>query len=176
MPANLLTRAVLAIGMGIVAAVGSSFSAFADSGDHDVSGDEAFVAAATQGGLAEIELSTIAVRMAEAPEVRSFAMKMVQTHTESNSELAKIATRASIALPVAPDSDHMQLRDKLVALHGAEFDNVYVDAMRIDHQKMLDFLTGASTTVSSDDLRNYINQKLPMVQSHLRLAQALETH
>ena len=146
----------------------------ADTGDHDVSGDEAFITTAAQGGMGEIELSKIAARTAESPQIRSFAAKMVQDHMASNSELGEIATRENIAMPVAPDSDHMQLRDKLIALHGPEFDSTYMEAMRIDHQKMVDFLVGASTTVVTDDLRNFIKSTLPVVQHHLRMAQDLK--
>jgi putative membrane protein len=148
--------------------------ALADTGDHAVSGDEAFIAAVAQGGMAEIELSKVAMRTAESPEVRNFATKMVQEHTANNAELADIAMRESIPLPVAPDSDHMQLRDKLIAMKGTEFDKTYMDAMRADHQKMADLLVGASTTVSTDDLRNFIKKTLPAVQRHIRMAEDLK--
>ncbi|MEP6938857.1 MAG: DUF4142 domain-containing protein [Rudaea sp.] len=153
----------------------SSCAALADSGDHDVTPDEAFIVAATQGGLGEIELSKLALRTAASPEVRGFAARMVQEHTDNNASLASIAQAHNIALPIAPDSDHLQLRDKLIALHGPEFDKIYVEEMRTDHQKMADLLVSASTTVGSDDLRGFIKKTLPVVQRHLRMAQDLKS-
>lgn len=153
----------------------ASASAFAvDVPDHAPTPDEAFVTAATQGGLDEIELSRLAARAAGSAEVRDFAAHMVAEHAESNAALASIAQGANIALPVAPDSEHMQLRDKLAPLQGAEFDKGYVEAMRTDHQKMADLLTSASTSVGNDSLRKYIQKTLPVVQRHLRMAQNLK--
>lgn len=148
--------------------------AMADTGDHDVSADEAFITTAAQSGMGEIELSRIAARTAESPQIRGFAAKMVQEHAANNARLGEIATRENIAMPIAPDSDHMQLRDKLIALSGSEFDSTYMDAMRSDHQKMAEFLVGASTTVTTDDLRNFIKTTLPVVRHHLRMAQDLK--
>jgi predicted outer membrane protein len=148
----------------------------ADSGDHDVSGDEAFITVMEQAGLSEIELSRIAVDSAtSAPEIRNFAARMIAEHAANDAELDEIAANQNIALPFAPDSDHMQLRDQLIALRGRELDKTYMEVMRNDHQKMVDFLSAASSTVASDELRNYIKKTLPMAQRHLRMAQELET-
>jgi putative membrane protein len=148
--------------------------AIADTSDRDASGDEAFITAAAQAELGEIELSRIAARSAVSPEIRSFAAKMVQEHTASNAELGQIALKENIPAPIAPDSDHMQLRDKLIALRGKNLDKAYMEAMRSDHQNMVDFLTAASATVTSDDLHNFIRKTLPVVRRHLHMAQELK--
>ena len=148
---------------------------FADSGDHDVSGDEAFITVAAQAGLAEIELSRIAADSASSPEIRNFAARIIEAHAANNAELDQIAANENIALPIAPDSDHMQLRDKLIALRGRDLDKTYMEAMRTDHQKLVDFLSAAASTVATDDLRNFIKKTLPIAQRHLRMAQELET-
>jgi putative membrane protein len=171
MQGNLFTRSLLIACAAVCMTFSFASNASADTGDHDVSGDEAFIATAAQGGMGEIELSRVAARGADSTEVRNFATKMVEEHTASNAELGKIAMRANLPMPVAPDSDHMQLRDKLIALRGPEFDKTYMEAMRSDHQKTVDFLIGASTMVTTDDLRNFIKKTLPVVQQHLRMAQ-----
>ncbi len=173
MPRNSMARCLLWLCACFVACAGLPV-AIADTGDHDVSGDESFLTSATQAELAEIELSRIAARSADSPEIRSFAAKMVQEHTASNAELAQIALKENIPLPIAPDSDHMQLRDKLIALRGTNFDKMYLETMRTDHQNMVDFLTAASHTVTTDDLHNFIKKTLPVVQHHLRMAQELK--
>lgn len=147
----------------------------ADTGDHDVSGDEAFIADAAQRNMAEIELSRVAARSADSDSVRQFATTMLQEHTANEAALASIAEHEHLPMPIAPDSDHMQLRDKLIALHGKEFDDTYMEAMRSDHSKMADFLVGAQTMVATDELRSFINKTLPVVQRHLRMAQALKS-
>ncbi len=83
--------------------------------------DAAFVQQAARGGLAEVALSKLAVDSANSPQVKQFARKMVTDHSENNRQLATIAARENIRLPTEMDSEHMQLRDKLGALHGAAF-------------------------------------------------------
>jgi putative membrane protein len=136
--------------------------------------DATFVQKAGGGGLAEVELSKLAVSSAASPEVKQFAQKMVQAHSENNKQLAIIAAHENIAVPKDLDSEHAQLRDKLAAQHGAEFDRTYVSAMRGDHQKMADLLQSSQATVSTEELRTFIKKTLPVVQDHLRMANQLK--
>jgi len=154
-------------------AFGGLPAAFADERDHDFTGDAALMRTATQAELAEIELSRIAERSAASAETRDFAAKMVHDHSVHNSALAHIALKANVPLPIAPDSDHMHLRDDLIALRGKTFDKAYVEAMRNDHHKMVEFLTAAMNTATNDDLRHFIKQTLPVVQHHLHMAESL---
>ena len=135
----------------------------------------AFVQKAGQGGLAEVELSKLAVTSAKSPQVRTFAEQMVHDHTENNRQLATIAAHENIRVPESPDSEHVQLRDKLAAEHGVDFDRDYVDAMRADHQKMVDLLKSSEATVNTEEMRTFIKKTLPVVQAHLQMAQNLKT-
>lgn len=137
--------------------------------------DASFVQKAVQGGMAEVDLSTLAVTMADSPGVENFAQTMVRDHSANNRQLAAIATSEHIPLPGAIDAEHMQLHQQLAALHGADFDRAYVAAMRSDHQKMADFLTMSETSVNSDALRTFIQKTLPVVKAHLQMANELKT-
>jgi putative membrane protein len=136
--------------------------------------DAAFVQQAARGGLAEVALSKLAVDSANSPQVTQFARKMVADHSANNRQLATIAAHENILVPTEMDSEHTQLRDRLAALHGADFDRGYVDAMRGDHKKMADLLQSSQATVSTEELRTFIKQTLPVVQDHLRMANELK--
>jgi putative membrane protein len=136
--------------------------------------DAAFVEKAGGGGMAEVELSQLAVNSAASPQVKQFAQNMVQAHTENNKQLATIAAHENLALPKGLDSEHAKLRDQLAAKHGADFDRAYVAAMRGDHQKMADLLKSSQATVSTEELRTFIKNTLPVVQDHLRMANELK--
>ncbi len=135
--------------------------------------DAAFVQAATRGGLAEVELSKLALN-STAPAVIVFAQKMVHDHTQNDKDLAMIAAHENIEVPTNLDHEHAQLRDKLVSLHGVDFDRAYINAMREDHQKMADMLVASASRVSSEELRTFIKQTLPVVYEHLRMANDLK--
>ena len=143
----------------------------AKTGDN---GDATFIQKAGEGGIAEVELSKIAATNAKSPAVKKFAAHMVQDHTANNKQLATIAAHENITVPKTLDSDHAALRDKLNGLKGSDFDQTYVDAMRSDHQKMLDLLKSSQSTVSTEELRTFIKKTEPVVEHHLSMAQNLK--
>jgi putative membrane protein len=136
--------------------------------------DAAFVQKAAAGGMAEVELSEIAATTAASDDVRHFAQAMVHDHSANNAQLATIAAHENIAIPTKLDAEHERLRAQLDTLHGADFDRTYVDAMRADHQKMLDLLQSSTATVTTEELRTFIKQTAPVVQEHLAMARALK--
>ena len=138
------------------------------------SGDATFVQKVGEGGMAEVELSKIAESNAKAPGVKKFATQMVHDHTANNKELASIAAKENIDVPKSLDSEHASLRDKLKGEKGADFDKDYMDAMRSDHQKMLDLLKSSESTVSTDELRTFIKKTEPVVQHHLSMAENIK--
>ncbi|MDR3386063.1 MAG: DUF4142 domain-containing protein [Rudaea sp.] len=138
--------------------------------------DAAFVQQAGQGGMAEVELSKLAADSAKSPQVREFAQQMIRDHTANNKQLALIATHENIQLPKVLDGGHANLRDKLQAEHGGDFDHDYVDVMRADHEKMAALLRSSAATVSTEELRSFIKTTLPVVEAHLRMAQDLKVN
>jgi putative membrane protein len=106
--------------------------------------------------------------------VKKFAAQMVHDHTANNKQLATIAAHENIPVPKTLDRDHAALRDKLNGLKGSDFDQSYVNAMRSDHQKMLDLLKSSQSTVSTEELRTFIKKTEPVVEHHLSMAQNLK--
>jgi putative membrane protein len=137
-------------------------------------GDATFIQKAGEGGMAEVELSKIAEKNATSADVKKFAAQMVHDHTANNKELTTIAAHENTPVPKALDSDHAALRDKLEGMKGADFDRTYVDAMRTDHQKMIDLLKSSQATVSTEELRTFIKKTEPVVEHHLSMAQNLK--
>jgi len=171
---TLLKTVLLASGMTLVSSVFAQSAGSSSPKTAAESPDAAFVQQAGNGGLAEVELSKLAVASAQSPKVKKFARQMVQAHSANNQQLAMIAAHENIALPKELDGEHAQLRDQLAALHGADFDRSYVDAMRGDHQKMEELLKSSQGTVSAEELRTFIKKTLPVVQAHLRMANELK--
>jgi putative membrane protein len=138
------------------------------------SGDATFVQKAAEGGMAEVELSKVAESNAKGADVKKFATQMVHDHSANNKELATIAAKENIQVPKSLDSEHAALRDKLKSMKGADFDEQYMDAMRKDHQTMVDLLKTSQSTVSSEDLRTYIKKTEPVVEHHLSMAKDIK--
>jgi putative membrane protein len=136
--------------------------------------DIAFITTATQGGMAEVELSKLAVDSGNSPAVRSFAEQMVADHSRNNLELAAIATRDKILMPTDLDAAHAALSKDLANLHGVDFDRRYIQAMQKDHHQMAEFLKTSQTSVSDNRLTEFIKATLPVVEAHARMADQLK--
>jgi putative membrane protein len=135
--------------------------------------DASFIKQAGAGGLAEVELSALALESADSPEVRRFAQEMIDAHTRSNNDLRLVSARQKLALPGQLDDEHARLRAKLEGLQGPAFDAAYMDAMVEDHERMLALLERAQGTSSDRGVKKFVRNTLPVVRHHLAMAQAI---
>ena len=135
--------------------------------------DALFIQQAGQRGMAEVELGRLAGTASASEAVRKMAKRMVWDHTQSNRELALIGAHENIALPKTLDAEHERLLEVLSSRRGPEFDRVYVQAMRDDHEKLQVLLSTAEATVTTDELRAYIRKTQPMVGAHLQMTKSM---
>ncbi len=134
--------------------------------------DPQIVAEVGAGNAAEIAASTIAGEKATAPEVKSFARKMVDDHQRMQGQLDSLATRLAItAAPAEADTlrDSFEKRRESLrgATAGADWDRDYMNLQVQMHESTLDLLNRASTATQNTDLRGALQQAVPMVQGHL---------
>jgi putative membrane protein len=139
----------------------------------DVSGDQGFVQNAALGGLAEVELSKLAVNKATNAEVKQFAQMMVGDHTGANSELKTLAAAKGIALPTELDADHKATRDRLNTLSGAAFDRDYMAAMAADHNNAVTLFQNEATSGTDAELKAFAAKTLPKLQQHQTMASSV---
>jgi putative membrane protein len=132
--------------------------------------DREFIKKAAAHGAAEVELGTLATQRAARPAVRDFGAKMVKDHGAANAELATLAKSKGVDAPTTPDPMHKAVRDRLMALQGADFDRAYMQEMVKDHTQDVAEFEKASQTASDADLRNWAAAKLPTLREHLALA------
>jgi putative membrane protein len=136
--------------------------------------DRAFVEKAAMGGMAEVELGTLAQQKASSAEVKQFASRMVQDHGQANGELKSIAASKGIQLPAALDRKHKGDVERLGKLGGAEFDRAYMRHMVDDHKKDVAEFKRAAGSAKDADIKGFAAKTLPTLQEHLQLAE--KTH
>lgn len=132
--------------------------------------DREFIQKAANGGLAEVELGNVAVQRAERPIVKEFGAKMVKDHGAANADLATLARAKGVDMPTTLDPAHQAVRDRLMALQGADFDRAYMQDMVSDHTQDLAEFEKASQTASDADVRSWAAARLPVLREHLALA------
>ena len=137
--------------------------------------DRQFIVQAAQGGVAEVELGNLATQRAARPVVKEFGAKMVKDHGAANAELATLARSKGMDVPTTLDVEHQAMRDRLMALGGADFDRAYMQEMVKDHTQDVAEFEKASQSASDTDLRNWAAAKLPTLREHLALARDINS-
>jgi putative membrane protein len=136
--------------------------------------DRKFAITAAQGGMAEVEMSRLALQRASSDAVKQYAQKMIDDHTAANAELMQIASTKGITLPTVPDAKMRAMMAKLEKLSGTAFDHEYVmHAGHKDHAKMEKLFRDQSTRGRDADLKAFAAKTLPVVQQHLQMAREL---
>lgn len=134
---------------------------------------QAFVLAATEAGLMEVESARVAMNASTSSAVKSFADRMITDHERSDAELAAIAKKKSITVPTQLDAARTKqlqsLRDKSIG----EFDAAYADQVVARHAQAVE-LFRANVTNTDAELAAYAARTLPLLQEHQRLADSLK--
>lgn len=132
--------------------------------------DREFIKKAAEGGAVEVELGNLATQRASRPVVKEFGAKMVKDHGAANAELATLARAKGVDMPTTLDPAHQAVRDRFMALQGADFDRAYMQDMVKDHTQDVAEFEKASQTAADQDVRSWAAAKLPMLREHLALA------
>ena len=102
--------------------------------------DRTFIEHMLDANQAEMDLGKLAADHAMSPEVKRFAKMMISDHGKAGASLDKIASRQGIPALAQREEKHRELKDRLAALHGAEFDREYMAAMVNGHKNVYDML------------------------------------
>jgi len=136
-------------------------------------GDKSFTMKASAAGLAEVNLSNLAVARATSAEVRTFAQRMVADHTRANRELIELANQKMLPLAKSMDEKHQSLFDKMSKLNGADFDHAYMEGMVKDHEEAVKLFETESKNGQDEAFKTWAGKTLPVLKMHREMAQKL---
>lgn len=132
--------------------------------------DAQFLREAAQGGVAEVRMGRLAMRMGRNNSVRQFGRRMVEDHSAANQELIDIATTEGVRVPRTPGPQHMAMMSRLQRLSGPAFDRAYMAEMVRDHRKDVAAFANEARNGSGRDVREFARRTLPTLREHLRMA------
>lgn len=138
--------------------------------------DIAFMKQAAEGNRAEIESSQLAAKKATHPEVKAFALKMVEDHSKTGKELENLAASKGVTLPKQPS---VAQKLKLNLLESAErdtFDKLYSEHMGVRaHVQTVELFRKASQQAKDPQVKSFATSTLPALERHLKMARELPT-
>jgi putative membrane protein len=129
----------------------------------------AFVQAASQAGLLELEAARVAMNASSNPTVKSFADRMIVDHGKANAELAAIAMAKSIPVPAELDAEGARKLKALRDKSPQDFDAAYAAQMLDDHAAAV-ALFQANISSSDGELAAFVGRTLPVLEQHHHLA------
>ena len=140
-----------------------------------VRGDLDFLLDAARTAAMEIEAARVATRRSVDPHVRAFAEDLIQDYTKALRQLQEIAQEKTVAMPTRPTRQQDYDVDTLRGLSGETLDQEFLKRIGIDaHRQALARAHVQATTLGRDtDLARFAQDRLPLLQQHLRKAKAL---
>jgi putative membrane protein len=164
----------VAVGGALAQTTGQSGSQARQKSERGAAVDQkttSFIKQAAEGGRFEIESSKLAEQQARSQDVKSFAQKMIQDHTQANQQLTEAAQQAGTSVPdVALTKKHATIISNLRERNGATFDRAYTDAQVTAHQETVELFSGYSKQGSNPDIKQFAEQTLPKLRQHLDMA------
>jgi putative membrane protein len=162
-------------------ATNSGSKAAAQSGNMNNNGgavttaEQQFVAKAAQADRAEVDLANLALQKSNNPDIKQFAQRMVDDHTKNQQQVDSLASKLSITSPSSASSEETQAKDRLQNLSGEQFDRAYARMMVQDHRKDVNEFKREKQTAQNSELKQYVDQTLPVLEQHLQLAEQLNS-
>ena len=152
----------------------STASKSSDTADKISKSDREMMEKIAEANIAEIETGKLAQEKSKNEQVRSFAKKMVDDHTQAQSDLEKIAQAKNVTLPSKPDAKHQAAMKKLNTLSEADFDKQYMAQAGLnDHRDTHRLLERVSKQAKDDDLKQYATKTIAAVDEHLKMAREM---
>jgi putative membrane protein len=137
-------------------------------------GDQAFVTKALEGGMAEVELGKLAADKSQSPDVKQFAQKMVNDHSQMGDKWFKpVAQQIGVSEPKGPSKKDKKLIEKLQGLSGQQFDTEYIQAMVKDHKEDLKEFQSESEAAQDPNVKQIATQGTKVISQHLQMIEQI---
>jgi predicted outer membrane protein len=93
--------------------------------------DQVFLLYATEMDRTQVRFGQLAAEKAQDEQVRQFAQRMIDYHTQSNARLMQIAQQYGVEIPQGTSSIAQRMQDELQSLTGPLFDYDYMSSQVI---------------------------------------------
>jgi putative membrane protein len=163
---------LLAICLGLCASVGMTSSASPQHSHHG-GDDSEFAAKAAGGNMAEVALGRLGVERALSADVKQFAQRMIDDHTQALDELRNLASQKSLALPDAAGKSQQSAENELSKFSGRVFDREFMEVMIKNHNDALDLFQHEAARGDDPEMKQWAARTVDAIKEHLRMAREI---
>jgi putative membrane protein len=122
----------------------------------------------------EIALAQLAKEKSSSDDIREYADVVITTHTDALKKLSDRTGENRTRDNTNPSSDTKNHMAYLKPLSGDQFDREFVVLMIADNQDAANTLKQPFVTVQNSELRNYMNDVVPSLESNVNKAKKLQ--
>jgi putative membrane protein len=133
------------------------------------SGDAKFMKKTAEANLKEVEMGRMGADKAASAEVKQYAQKMVDDHTNATTELKGLATTKNVELPATAEHKMSAFDDKA----GVDFDKAFMKKMVADHKKVVRDFEKEAKSGKDPDVKAWAEKMLPKLREHLQEAETI---
>jgi putative membrane protein len=159
----------LTIPIGVIGLVLWAVPAWAQ----DLSAEVDFVTRAGNSNLFAIEESRLALGRAHAPELKTFARRLLDDHGRAEAELQAAAKGSGATVPTTLDRDHQARLKALRGKSGADFDKAYIADQGENHSNALTLYGDYMLWGANEKLHRLAIEMIPITEAQLKGAQVL---
>ena len=145
---------------------GNGTAAQSTSADHAT---KSFIKEALRDNQLEIDLASMAMNKGQNQQLKDFAKQLQEDHTQANKELQPIAAKYGVNEDVTKSREREVNKFEKEA-SGPEFDKKFATEMLKAHQKDIAKFERAAAKVQEPDVKQYAENMLPKLRSHLQHA------
>jgi putative membrane protein len=155
-------------------AAGTSPTATDTTSNPQAADDRDFVRKALEGGEAEVQLGQLAAQKAQSDDVKQFAQKMVQDHSQIGDQVIKpLAKQMGVSEPKQLSKKDRSVMASLDKLSGAQFDQEYIKAMIKDHKQDLKDFKGEAEMSQDPNVKKAAQEGENLISQHLQMIQQI---
>ena len=137
---------------------------------------QGFVEAAAISDMYEVEAAQIALQRSHRDDVKAFAQKMLDAHTETTHTLQALLAKdnLNLSVPTALDDRRKGMIDNLNGASDADFDGRYIDQQEMAHNEAATLFKTYIDHGDNADLKRFASNTVPAIDQHLKMAHDLD--
>jgi putative membrane protein len=137
--------------------------------------DRMFMGQASQINLTEISLGRFMEARGTLTAERNLGARYARDHTTAQANLRALASRLHVTLPTTAGAKNAATVARIEAQKGRSMDESFVSASVSGHKAAIAIYRKEEKTGSNPEVKAYATKYLPMLQTHLRMAEMAES-
>jgi predicted outer membrane protein len=136
-------------------------------------GSNEFLAQAVQDSQAEIEQCELALERTSNDDIKMFAQRMIDDHSEIGQEIEQLCSKKNVELPQNVNPEQSAAMKELLPLSGQEFDRKFMEHNVQDHERDIKVFKHYAEQEGDADIKALAAKGVKMLTEHLKMAKQI---